>query len=151
MSDSPVSARTPLWEGFNQAADAREFRLQVCAQCARVQYPPREVCRNCLSDELNWSGVDSSGTVQEAIAVHASLEPWFRERTPWWIGKIVLDCGVKLIAHLDEDCRDAGAPVQVMLARDCSGSSVFVALASQTSAPSAPELIELLQLPAGAE
>jgi uncharacterized OB-fold protein len=143
---TPVAARTPLWAGLAAGAAAGELHLQTCGQCGTVQYPPRELCRACLADALAWQRVDGAGEVIDAVAVHASLEPWYRERLPWWIGKIRLGGAVKLIAHLDEAVRTPGAPVQVHACIDISGSAVLLALPPAATVPAAAGLRELLGL-----
>jgi len=146
-ADLPVAARTPRAAGLAAGARAGELRLQRCGACGAWQYPPRELCRVCLAADLAWEPAAGRGRLVEAVPVAASLEPWFSAHLPWWIGKIVLECGVKVIAHLDADCRQPALAVQVLARIDIAGSPVLVALPEGAAAPAAPALEALLGAP----
>lgn len=87
-----------------RARHAREGRLtlQTCGDCGTVQYPSREVCRNCLSGALSWAEVATRGRVISTAIVRASLHPAVRERAPWCIGSVLLDAGPVVIAHFGD-------------------------------------------------
>ncbi|HEX2140266.1 MAG TPA: zinc ribbon domain-containing protein [Woeseiaceae bacterium] len=97
------------------AAHARDGRLtlQTCGDCGAVQYPSRDVCRQCLSGELSWSEVPPGGRVISSGIVHASLHQDFRERAPWRICSVLLDAGPVVIAHVPDDDVTAGDIVDV--------------------------------------
>jgi len=75
--------------------------LQHCSECSTLQYPPREVCRTCLCDTLEWKTVSAQGKLVSWTVLHTGLEPAFENRFPWKIGEVKLECGVQLIVHLD--------------------------------------------------
>src|SRR5271155_1214932 len=50
----PPAARSRVALGLTAAAARGRFELQVCLDCGAVQYPPREICRSCLSHRLAW-------------------------------------------------------------------------------------------------
>ena len=74
--------------------------LQVCAACGRVNYPAREVCRNCLGDRLEFVEMSGAGRLLAQTTLHVSGDPFFRERLPWRIGSVLLDNGAVVLAHL---------------------------------------------------
>ena len=84
-------SRTAL--GLTAAAARGEFALQVCRQCRKIQYPPRDVCGDCLSIDLVWQAVDDRGTLIAATDIAISNEVYFRERAPWRTGIVTMDCG----------------------------------------------------------
>jgi uncharacterized OB-fold protein len=136
--------RTQMWAPVTEAAEAGRFVLQVCEGCERVQYPPREVCANCLSDDLQWSDIDAVGRVIAHTHLHASLESHFNERLPWPIGSVKLDCGPVVIAHFNEDTCEADKRVRLLNLMDLSGQGVFVAIAEGADASALdPKLQEL--------
>jgi len=106
-------------------AAAGVLQLQVCAECSAVQYPPRDVCRVCLSGALPWRVVPNTGTVLAATEAHASTDPFFRARAPWRIGLVALDCGPQAIVHLAQGCAPRSI-VQVSLQLDHEGRAVLV-------------------------
>jgi uncharacterized OB-fold protein len=123
---TPPAARTHLGAAMTAATIAGKLQLQCCEQCSCVQYPPREVCCNCLSDELDWREVNPAGTVQASSELQHALEPWFQERTPWLIGSVKLDCGPLVLAHLCAEVAAPGSPVWVLSINDSSGQAVLV-------------------------
>ncbi len=123
---TPPAARTHLGLEMTAAVTANSLQLQCCEHCATVQYPPREVCRNCLSDQLSWRSVEPAGTVLASSVLHHALEPWFSERTPWLMGSVKLNCGPVVLAHLASDVANAGSPVRVFSIKDASGQAVLV-------------------------
>ena len=46
-----------------------------------MQYPPREVCRACLSHRLIWRPQDGAGELLTETVLHTAQELFFRERT----------------------------------------------------------------------
>ena len=72
--------------GLTAAAARGRFELQVCQDCGAVQYPPREVCRACLSHRLVWRAQDGARRTAHRYRVARAQELFFRERLPWRIG-----------------------------------------------------------------
>ena len=125
MSTRPPAGRTPLWQPISEAAAKGRLMLQVCASCSTVQYPPREVCVKCLGADLNWEDIDARGSVLSWTAVHASLEPFFQQRSPWPVASIQLDCGPVVLAQLSQPGLQAGARVMIVNELNDSGQSTF--------------------------
>ncbi len=59
--------------------------------------------------------------------IRTSTDVYFRERTPWRIGTVVLDCGPSFVAHLHGDVRE-GDRVRMTLRLDKSGNAVALAM-----------------------
>lgn len=131
MSNSalPPQNRTPVGKQMSHLDPADGLKLQICEDCNTVQYPPRELCKHCLGPKLEWAKIDAGGTVLACTRLFTSLEPYFSERLPWRIGTVKLDCGPVLMTHVAASCCRRNARVQVMLARDDSGSALLVAVA----------------------
>jgi len=123
----PPASRSRRAQGLTAAAAQGRFELQVCQVCSAVQYPPREVCHNCLSDQLRWQPVDPSGRLLATTTLHHSNDLYFRERLPWRVGTVQLDAGPSVVAHVHGDCRE-GQPVRLSLKLDRSGQAVMIAL-----------------------
>jgi len=109
----PPGMRSRVALGLTAAAALGRFELQVCRDCGRVQYPPREACCVCLSPRLDWRVQDGAGELLSETMLRHSFELFFRERMPWRLGMIRLDCGPVLVAHLHGDCSPAPARVRV--------------------------------------
>lgn len=113
--------------GLTAAAALGRFELQTCAACGAVQYPPREACHRCLGSELQWRIQDGAGELIAQTTVHHSHDPFFRERVPWRLGMVRLDCGPTVVAHLHGGCCAAPARVRVGARLDKAGQGVLVA------------------------
>ena len=127
----PPASRSRIALGLTAAAARGVFALQVCRNCGAVQYPPREACHVCLSDRLDWRAQDGGGELLADTTVHHSQELYFRERGPWRLGLVRLDCGPSVVAHLHGDCAAAPARVRVSSALDRAGQAVLVAFPEQ--------------------
>ncbi|MBL0373360.1 OB-fold domain-containing protein [Rhizobium sp. KVB221] len=100
----PPQQRSLAAQGLRFAAIQERFALQVCEECSTVQYPPRDICGKCLSDQLVWNDVDNHGVLVAATITRVTGDPYFKEMLPWRTGIVKLDCGPSVIAHLHGDC-----------------------------------------------
>jgi NAD(P)-dependent dehydrogenase (short-subunit alcohol dehydrogenase family) len=57
-----------------------------------------------------------------------SFELFFRQRMPWRLGMVRLDCGPIVVAHLHGDCPRAPARVRVRASLDRAGQAVLIAI-----------------------
>jgi NAD(P)-dependent dehydrogenase (short-subunit alcohol dehydrogenase family)/uncharacterized OB-fold protein len=124
----PPGRRSRAALGLTAAAARGRFELQVCEDCAAVQYPPREVCGTCLSHRLTWRAQDGRGELAADSVLRTAQELFFRERTPWRIGAVRLDVGVNVVAFVHERVGAAPCRVRVTAALDRAGQGVLVAL-----------------------
>ncbi len=127
----PPTARSRVALGLTAAAARGRLELQVCADCGAVQYPPRAVCRTCLSHRLVWQPQDGRGELMSATVLRAAQELFFRERLPWRIGLVRLNAGVNVITFLHMRVGAAPCRVRVVSALDRAGQGVLVALPEQ--------------------
>lgn len=123
----PQATRSRTAQGLTAAAAEGRFALQVCSDCASVIYPPRDACPRCLSPRLPFKDVANSGTLLAETTIRTSIDTYFRERMPWRVGMVALDCGPSIVAHLHGDVRD-GARVRMEFKLDRSGQAVAIAL-----------------------
>lgn len=82
----------------------------------------------CLSEDLNWQTVGSSGIVLSWTRLHTSLDSFFLDLFPLIIASIKLDCGPVIISHLVEDCAESGRRVSVLNRLDKGGQGIFIAI-----------------------
>lgn len=123
----PQGVRSRTAHGLTAAATEGRFALQVCADCGFVCYPPRDACPRCLSVRLPFQTVSPGGSVLAETTIRTSTDVYFRERTPWRIGTVVLDCGPSFVAHLHSDVTE-GSRVRMTLRLDKSGNAVALAM-----------------------
>jgi uncharacterized OB-fold protein len=124
----PPSGRTPVWRHITKAAKSGDFVLQVCQACETVQYPPRELCKDCLQDKLEWQKLSPQGELISHTNLHASTNAFFREYLPRKIALIKMDCGPIIFAHIAYSDAKTGDRLTIISKRDLSGEGVFIAL-----------------------
>ena len=127
----PPSGRSRVALGLTAAACLGRFELQVCRNCGTVQYPPREACHSCLSLQLDWTLQSGEGELISQTTLAHSHDQYFRERLPWRLGMVRLDCGPTVVTHLHGDVALAPARVRVHAHLDRSGQAALIAMPAQ--------------------
>jgi NAD(P)-dependent dehydrogenase (short-subunit alcohol dehydrogenase family)/uncharacterized OB-fold protein len=123
----PPMARSRAALAMSAAAAAGQFALQTCRDCGTVCYPPRDGCPKCLSTRLRFVPVAAGGKLIAETTVRASTDLYFRERLPWRVGTVALDCGPSVMAHLHADLTTPGR-VTMAMKLDKGGNAVLFAL-----------------------
>jgi uncharacterized OB-fold protein len=129
----PPRHRSRIAMGLTSAAAQGRFELQVCRDCARVQYPPREACSACLSVRLDWKIEGGHGELISQTTLAHSYEPYFSERLPWRVGMVRLDSGPIVITHMDSSCAAPPSRVRVGARLDEAGLGVLIAFPVEVS------------------
>ena len=80
QSTLPPQTRSRVALGLTAAAARGQLELQVCRDCGAVQYPPREVCRTCLSHRFVWRPNGGRGELLTDTVLRIPQELFFRER-----------------------------------------------------------------------
>lgn len=122
----PPRPRSRTSHGFTRAAAEGRFMLQRCEACGTFAYPAREACPSCLSFGLAFVDAPRRGMLLSETTARVPSDVYFRERAPWRIGLVKMDCGPTIVAHLHADCAE-GAPVRMSLQLDKSGQAVAFA------------------------
>lgn len=78
------NANKTFWEGIKK----EKFLLQQCNDCNEIFFPPRIICPECLSDDINHIESSGRGILYAFTEIHARA-PGFK--TPFIIGLIELD------------------------------------------------------------
>lgn len=124
----PPRPRSRAALGLTAAAALGRFELQVCRECGTVQYPPREACRRCLSTQLDWQLQTGGGELISTTTLFHSQNEYFRERLPWRLGMVHLDCGPTVITHVHAAVEVPPARVRVDVRLDKAGQAALIAL-----------------------
>ncbi|MGH8692464.1 MAG: SDR family NAD(P)-dependent oxidoreductase [Burkholderiales bacterium] len=132
----PPAARSRVALGLTAAAALGRFELQQCRDCGSVQYPPREACQKCLSVDLVWRAQRPEGDLLAQTILHHSNDLFFRERLPWRLGLVKLDCGPTVVAHLHASAEQR---VRVRAMLDRAGQAVLAALPEKENADMASD------------
>jgi uncharacterized OB-fold protein len=77
----------PFWE----AAGRGELRMQACAACGHLRFPPRPMCPRCRSTDDEWRLMSGRGTVWSFVVAHPPLLPAFMPLAPYNVVVVALD------------------------------------------------------------
>ena len=124
---SPPGARSRTALGLAAAAAQGRFMLQVCGQCAKTIYPPRDACPGCFAPTPPFCDVPDGGRLLAVTTIRTSTDAYYRERMPWRVGTVQMDCGPSVVAHVHGDIAE-GDRVTMSLKLDRSGQAAAFAL-----------------------
>ncbi|MFC9507761.1 Zn-ribbon domain-containing OB-fold protein [Streptomyces sp. NPDC057002] len=88
----------PFWE----YAARGELRVQACAGCGELRFPPRPCCPHCQSFEAEWRPVSGGGRVWSYVVPHPPLLPGYAELAPYNVVVVELDEAprIRLVGNL---------------------------------------------------
>ena len=104
----------PLFAEYFDGLQRREIVVQHCDACEHVQWPPRERCFECHSDQLGWQAASQQGVVYTYMVSHRAFDPWFKDRLPYGLVVADLGDGIRIMApYADTDVDDLECGVKV--------------------------------------
>ena len=112
---------------LSAALAAGRFELPCCKNCGAVQYPPSEICRQCLSDTIEMSACDPHGTVIASTCIYRSYAADFATIGPSTVASIKMNAGPVVFAHVLE-ALSYGIQVTLVPLVDGVGDGVLGAL-----------------------
>lgn len=136
----PPKQRTPLGMQFSAANLPVALAMQHCRACGHVQYPPTELCGECLEDALVYREIGGEGRLLARTELHHSLWEYFKRRLrqqPWVMGSVKLSTGPVVFAHLATCSLQPGDAVTVFSHTDASQAMVLIAVDPNTDVQSA--------------
>jgi uncharacterized OB-fold protein len=92
----PAPVVTEDNEGFWVAASERRLVAQRCQQCGQLHHPPRAMCPDCHSGDLEFTELAGTGVVYSYALLHHPQNPLFEYPIP--AALIDLDEGVRLMS-----------------------------------------------------
>ena len=99
---------------FWDAADEGRLVAQRCVKCGRLRHPPRPMCPECQSLDVELVALSGRGTVYSYAVLHHPQNPAFEYPV---LGALIdLDEGIRVVSNLvglEPDEIRIGAPVQV--------------------------------------
>lgn len=123
--------RTRLGSELSELLVLNRLELQVCQVCKAVQYPPAEICRGCLRDELSFAPIEVRATVIASAIVHHSHRADFAVGGPWSIASVRLGSGAVAFAHILSPLA-CGENVELIALTDRLGDGVLGAISNES-------------------
>ena len=121
---------------FFEYAAKGELRMQTCANCGEVHFPPRPMCPRCQSTDSEWKVMSGRGHVWSYAVPHPPLLADYAAVAPYPVGVVELeeDRRLRLVGNLvpaadaeinaiDPASIEIGQPVHAVF-REIEGVSV---------------------------
>ena len=86
----------PFWEYCKK----HELRMQKCAQCGHIRFPPGIVCPECLSMEAEWARLSGKGKVYSFGIFQRAYHEGFKNDIPYAVAIIELDEGPHMTSNV---------------------------------------------------
>ncbi len=95
--------------GFWEGVERGELRIQSCARCKRLRFPPRPFCPWCQSPDCAWQPMSGRGTLWSYAIVHPPLVAPFAELAPYNVIVVALqeDPHIRIVGNLVTDAQGA--------------------------------------------
>ncbi|MCK8434374.1 hypothetical protein G3I77_15480 [Streptomyces sp. D2-8] len=94
----PDTDGAPFWEYAAQG----ELRVQACADCGELRFPPRPCCPGCQSFDSEWRLMSGRGRVWSYVVAHPPLLPDYAAQAPYNVVVVELDEAprIRLVGNL---------------------------------------------------
>ena len=99
MTERPLPGITPETRHFWEGTRAGELRLQKCASCSHVYFPPRPFCPQCASSDVSVFRASGRATLHSYVIHHRPV-PGFMP--PYSIAVVELEEGPRMMTNIVE-------------------------------------------------
>lgn len=86
-------------EQFYNFCSEGKLAAVKCKNCNSLYIPPKQICSKCYSSNLEWTFLSGRGKLISFTIIHIA-PPEFQELTPYIMGIIELDEGIKLLGMI---------------------------------------------------
>lgn len=86
----------PFWEGCREHL----LKIQQCADCGLLRWPPGYVCPGCLSQESQWIAARGKARVYTFAVYHVAYHPGFQEELPYVVAVVELAEGPRMMTNI---------------------------------------------------
>ena len=86
----PVIMNDDLDRPFHEGVQRNELWVQYCTECESYQWGPEWICHKCLSYEVEWRQVESSGRIYSWERIWHPVHPVLGEAVPYVVALVEL-------------------------------------------------------------
>lgn len=97
----------PFWE----YAARGELRVQGCAGCGELRFPPRPCCPHCQSFDSEWRAMSGHGRIWSYVVPHPPLLPAYAAHAPRYNVAVVELADAPRIRLVGNVVAAPGAPI----------------------------------------
>lgn len=120
----PPGARSRKAHLLTAAAAEGRFALPFCAACKTFSWPMPEACPTCLSPDICAADARKGAMLLSETTAEVPADPYFRERAPWRVGLVKMECGPVALVHL-HPAPGPGDRLRLTLMLDRAGQAVL--------------------------
>ncbi|WP_050616115.1 Zn-ribbon domain-containing OB-fold protein [Bacillus testis] len=103
----------PFWDYLKEKKD---LYFQRCANCHSYMHPPRPICNQCKSFDMEWVPSSGKGTIYSYVVYHRPVHPGFE--VPYEVVLVEMEEGVRIVSNM-VDCEPEdiyiGMPVELVI------------------------------------
>jgi len=102
-------------ESFYKLIAEGKLMAAKCKQCGKLFLPPRPMCTNCYSKDLEWTQLKGEGQLLTYTVIHVSPKQ-FQDMIPYAVGIVKLTEGLQLpgmIRNIEPDKIRVGMKLKV--------------------------------------
>lgn len=117
---------------YQSALEKGQFQLQHCLSCSQAVFPPRVICTQCGSAELEWRPVSGEGTIYSCTTVR--MVP--KGEAPYNVSLVDLDAGARMMSTIPDIPADTvriGMRVRARVALSEKGARVVFDVMQETA------------------
>ncbi|MFC6764428.1 Zn-ribbon domain-containing OB-fold protein [Natrinema soli] len=109
---SEVDEAAEYWK----AASNGELVVPECNDCGFVHFYPRQICPECLSNDVSFVEAEGTGTIY-SFSISQQAAGWPEDALPLIYATVELEEGPRMVTNIvdvDPDDVEIGDPVEVM-------------------------------------
>jgi len=100
----------------------RENKLATtrCKDCDQLHWPPRIICPNCISDNLDWEEIPINAKIYSYTVQYLGLPPEMVDKAPIVFAMLDFDNGLRLLSAIvdaKEDEVKTGMAVELVVGK----------------------------------
>jgi len=99
MSEAEVAPFTI--EQFYRFMNEGKLMGAKCKKCGKIMLPPRPICVQCYSENLEWIELKDKGKLLTYTIIHVAPQQ-FQHLVPYTVGIVELENGLKLPGMIKE-------------------------------------------------
>ncbi len=111
MSEAPQFTIEQFYKFMNEG----KVMGAKCRNCGKIMLPPRPICTQCYSENLEWIEIGKRGKLLTYTIIHVA-PPQFQHLIPYAVGIVELENGLKLpgmIRDVDFDKIKIGMELEI--------------------------------------
>ena len=99
MSEEPVKLPDTTLDRFYQLLEEGKLMASRCKSCGKKAFPPRPVCPECYSTDLEWVELPKQGRIVTYTIIHVA-PPMLQKLAPYAVAVVRLDDGTLIIGMI---------------------------------------------------